>query len=101
MTGSLAHAGANVGDSFDAWDGYIFGSNLELDPGRRIVQSWRAKDYAESDDYSRIEVTLEPVEGGTKLRLFHCNVPDNQTKHQSGWVIHYFEPMKEHFGSNP
>ena len=65
MTGSLAHAGANVGDSFDAWDGYIFGSNLELDPGRRIVQSWRAEDYAKSAEYSRIEVTLEPVEGGT------------------------------------
>jgi uncharacterized protein YndB with AHSA1/START domain len=100
MTGSPAHAGANVGDPFDAWDGYISGQNLELDSGKRIVQSWRAKDYTESDGYSKIEVNFEPVEEGTRVTLFHSNVPDNQTGHQSGWVTHYFEPMIKYFGSN-
>jgi uncharacterized protein YndB with AHSA1/START domain len=84
MTGSPAHATANVGEPFDAWDGHITGQNLTLEPGNRIAQSWRADDYAESDGHSEIEVILEPVEGGTKITLVHSNVPDNQTGHQSG-----------------
>ena len=98
MTGSPAHASANVGESFDAWNGHISGSNVELEPGRRIVQSWRAEDYTEADGHSQIEVTLEPVADGTRLTLVHSNVPDNQTGHQAGWVTHYFEPMKKYFG---
>ena len=100
MTGSPALASAKVGDPFHAWDGHITGKNLKLDSGRRIVQSWRADDYTESDGYSQIEVTLEPVEGGTKITLVHSNVPDNQTGHQAGWVSHYFEPMKRYFGGS-
>ena len=98
MTGSPAHATANVGDSFDAWDGYISGQNLELEPGKRIVQSWRATSYKESDGDSPIEVTFEPVEGGTKVTLTHTNVPDDQRGHEPGWVSQYFEPMKRYFG---
>jgi len=98
MTGSPAHATAKVGDSFAAWDGYISGKNLELEPGKRIVQSWRATSYKESDSDSVIEVAFEPVESGTKVTLAHTNVPDEQTSHEPGWVSHYFEPMKKHFG---
>ena len=101
MTGSPAHATANVGDSFDAWDGYISGRNLELTPGRRIVQSWRAASYQDTDGDSRIEVILEPAQGGSKITLHHTNVPDDQTSHEPGWVTHYFEPMKKHFSDEP
>ena len=100
MTGSPAHATATVGGSFDAWDGYISGTNLELDPGKRIVQSWRAASYTESDGNSRIEVSLESVDGGTRVTLHHSNVPDNQASHEPGWSTHYFEPMKKHFGKS-
>ena len=101
MTGSPAHATANVGDAFDAWDGYISGKNLELEPGKRIVQSWRGSSYSDSDGDSQIEVKLEPVEGGTKITLTHTNVPDDQASHEPGWTTHYFEPMKKHFGKAP
>lgn len=99
MTGSPAHATANVGGSFDAWDGYLSGQNLVLEPGKRIVQSWKAKDYTESDGHSKIDITLQRVDGGTKITLVHSNVPDNQTGHQAGWGKHYFEPMKNYFGT--
>lgn len=99
MTGSPAQATANVGDSFDAWDGYISGRNLELEPSRRIVQSWRGSSYKESDDDSQIEVILELAEGGTKITLTHTNVPDDQASHEPGWTTHYFEPMQNYFGA--
>ncbi len=100
MTGSPAHITDKVGDAFDAWDGYISGRNLELVPGKWIVQAWRGKDYTEADGHSRIEITLAAAEGGTKLTLFHSNIPDNQTTHDTGWPKHYFEPMKKYFGGS-
>jgi uncharacterized protein YndB with AHSA1/START domain len=100
MTGSPAHATAKIGDSFDAWDGYISGRNLELEPGKRIVQSWRGSSYKDSDRDSQIEVIFEPVEGGTKVTLTHTHVPDDQASHEPGWTTHYFEPMQKHFSGS-
>lgn len=99
MTGNPAHASAKVGDPFDAWDGYISGKTLELEPCKRIVQSWRGSRYKDSDEDSQIEVLLEPAEGGTKLTLIHTNVPDDQASHEPGWTTHYFEPMNQYFSS--
>ena len=100
MTGSPAHASAGPGQPFDAWDGYIRGKNVELEPGRRIVQSWRAASYKDSDGDSQIEVVLESVDGGTAVRLTHTNVPDDQASHEPGWTTHYFEPMTTYFGGS-
>ncbi|APZ93348.1 SRPBCC domain-containing protein [Fuerstiella marisgermanici] len=98
MTGSPAHSTAIVGDPFDAWDGYISGKYLKLEPGKRIVQSWRGSSYKDSDADSQIEVTFEPVEGGTKITLAHTNVPNDQASHEPGWRTHCFAPMQKYFG---
>jgi uncharacterized protein YndB with AHSA1/START domain len=96
--GKRAEAGAAVGDPFTAHDGYITGKNLELEPGRRIVQSWRTTRFTAADPDSRIEVTLEPVAGGTGVTLVHSAVPDGHTGYQAGgWQNNYFEPMKRYF----
>ena len=39
MTGGAAEASAEVGGELTAWDGYIWGKNLELEPGKRILKS--------------------------------------------------------------
>ena len=39
MTGSKATASVKTGGKFTAWDNYISGKNLELIPGKRILQS--------------------------------------------------------------
>ncbi len=98
MTGSKAHISAKAGAEFSAWDGYISGRNIKLEPGRRIVQSWRTTQFDKSDADSQIEVLLEPAEGGTKLTLRHSNVPNGHTSYRDGgWQEHYFEPMKKYF----
>jgi activator of HSP90 ATPase len=99
MTGSAAEASATEGGSFTAWGGYISGRNLTLEPGRRIVQSWRTTRFTADDPDSRIEVLLEATAEGCKVRLHHSNVPDGHTGYQNGgWQEHYFEPMKRYFG---
>jgi activator of HSP90 ATPase len=99
MTGAAATGTAREGTPFTAWDGYIRGRNLELEPGERIVQSWRTTEFAEDDPDSKITITLKPVKGGTRLILLHTNVPDGQTGYRQGWLDSYFTPMKAYFAA--
>ncbi|HXQ52829.1 MAG TPA: SRPBCC domain-containing protein [Stellaceae bacterium] len=96
--GKAAQASPEPGAAFTAWDGYISGRNLELKPGRRIVQSWRTTRFTAADPDSRIEVLLEPVAGGTCVTLRHSEVPDGHTSYRDGgWQANYFAPMKRYF----
>src|SRR4051812_10223439 len=78
MTGGGATADRNVGGQYTAWDGYVKGVNLELQPGRRIVQSWRTQDFPDGSADSRFEVLLEAADGGTRITLTHTEIPDGQ-----------------------
>jgi activator of HSP90 ATPase len=95
MTGGVAHVTPHIGDDFDAWDGYITGRNIQLEPDKRIVQTWRTRHFLPQDADSLIEVLLEPDGDATKLTLNHSNVPaDQKSYEESGWQKHYFEPMQ-------
>jgi uncharacterized protein YndB with AHSA1/START domain len=100
MTGGTATSESHVGGTFTAWDGYIRGSNLELEPGRRIVQAWRSADFPDGSEDSRIEIVLEDEDGSTRIRLVHTNIPEGQASdYEQGWRDHYFTPMRKYFAS--
>jgi uncharacterized protein YndB with AHSA1/START domain len=87
MTGSPATVSAEVGSDFESWDGYIQGRNLELNPGKRIVQSWRTSEFTEDEPDSIIEINLELVGNQTKLTLHHTGLPPHGGQYEQGWVI--------------
>ena len=62
MTGGSASISNQVGSAFTTWDGYIEGINLELEPSRRILQSWRTSEFASSEADSQIEILLKEEE---------------------------------------
>ena len=97
MTGDRAQIDPCPGGVFQAWGGYITGTTLELEPSRRIVQSWRTSDFDPDDPDSRIEVLLEPAGDGTLLTLHHTNIPDGQSGYEQGWRDNYFDPMRAFF----
>ena len=97
MTGTSASSSGEVGGGFMAHDGHINGKNLELTPGKLIRQSWRTQQVADSDPDSELEITLEPEGTGTRLTLNHTNLTGDGSHYKTGWVEHYFEPMKAHF----
>ncbi len=99
MTGGEASIDPVVGGAFEAWDGYITGTTLELEPGRRVVQAWRTTDFEEDDPDSRIEVVFEPAQDGTRVTLHHLDIPDGQSGYEQGWVDNYFVPMREYFAA--
>jgi uncharacterized protein YndB with AHSA1/START domain len=84
MTGGEAVVDPMVGGAFSAWDGYISGKTLELEPPRRIVQSWRTSEFNADDEDSRIEVTLTPVSEGTLVSIHHSSVPEEHRGYEDG-----------------
>jgi len=100
MTGGRATIDANVGGRFTAWDGYIEGATLELEPGRRIVQRWRTSEFPPDAADSVVEIRLEPLEEGTRIIFLHSDIPEGQrTKYEQGWREHYLDPMDRYFAA--
>lgn len=93
FTGSTARISPRVGGRFTAYDGYAEGRNLELIPGRKIVQSWRASDWPEGH-YSTATFALARAGTGTKLTFSQTGVPDDQVAAiRQGWIEFYWKPL--------
>lgn len=98
FTGGRASLEERVGASYTAWDGYIRGTTLELEPGRRIVQTWRTEEFPTEVPDSRLEITLAPDPDGTLLTLAHTQIPEGLAqRYEEGWLANYFEPMRTYF----
>ncbi|MCF8262326.1 MAG: SRPBCC domain-containing protein [Melioribacteraceae bacterium] len=98
MTGGAAEISDEIGAEFAAWDGYITGKNLELKFGKKILQSWRTSEFPQEAEDSLLEIIFERDKDGTKLTLKHSNLqPGDGEKYKSGWIEHYFNPMKDYF----
>jgi activator of HSP90 ATPase len=98
MTGSPAKVDGRVKGDFTAWDGYIWGTFLELEENRKIVQAWRTSEFPEEAEDSHVEVILEEKEGKTRLTIIHTHIPEGQDSYKKGWEDFYFAPMKKYFG---
>jgi activator of HSP90 ATPase len=98
MTGSQAEVQDGAGGTFKAWDGYISGRTLELEPNRRIVQAWRTGEFPEGSPDSQVDILLEESGTGTKITLIHTNIPEGQGEgYKGGWEEFYFTPMRAYF----
>jgi activator of HSP90 ATPase len=98
FTGSKATGDGRVGSKFTAWDGYISGKNIELEPGKRIVQEWVTSKWPEDFPPSRLELTFKKVKGGTEISMVHSDVPAEQADElKGGWTQFYWKPLKDYF----
>jgi uncharacterized protein YndB with AHSA1/START domain len=79
FTGRQAVISREIGGAFSIGESDIesdvTGINVDLVPGRRIVQAWRHRRFPEGI-FSMAAVTLTPTpDGGTELVLVHRGVP--------------------------
>jgi uncharacterized protein YndB with AHSA1/START domain len=82
-----------VGGPFVLFGGYITGRHLELRPGERLVQAWRAASW-NPGEYSVVSFVL--LDDGTKTKLVfdHRGFPEGDGSHlASGWHAHYWDPL--------
>ena len=70
------------------------GTITEVEPGKRLVFSWGWEDSEElPPGASTVTITLEPAEGGTRVRLVHSGLtPEQAASHLEGWD-HYAERL--------
>jgi len=97
MTGGAATVSNVVGGTFEAWDGYIQGKNLELEPSKRILQSWRTTEFSDSAEDSLLEILFEAQGTGTLLTIVHSNLPEHGAQYEQGWIDSYIIPMLGYF----
>ena len=98
FTEAEAKISKKVGGKFSAYDSYIEGKNMQLMPGKKIVQEWRGSDWPEKH-FSIATFELKQIKSGTKLIFTQTRVPDMQYKGISkGWKEHYWAKMKKMFG---
>jgi len=98
LTGGKASISREVGGKFSAFDGYCEGTNLQLVPDKKIVQSWRSNDWP-AGHYSKVTFSFKEVKDGTHLTFTQTGVPEEQCEDiAQGWRDYYWAPMKEMLG---
>jgi uncharacterized protein YndB with AHSA1/START domain len=98
FTGAPATNDAKVGGAISGFGGMITGVNVELVPGQRIVQAWRAGDWP-NGIHSIVRFELAAAGGGTKLTLDHSGAPDGSEEMlEAGWQKMYWEPLAKYLG---
>jgi uncharacterized protein YndB with AHSA1/START domain len=95
ITGRKAVISGNVGGPFSTGGNDVTGINVDLVPGRRIVQAWRHRRFPEGV-FSMAAVTLTPTaDGGTELVLTHRGVPkDLIPETEENWREQYWSRIK-------
>jgi activator of HSP90 ATPase len=82
-----------VGGAFTLFGGYVTGRHVELVPGQRIVQAWRAGSW-DPGVYSIAKFELVEQASGSKIVFDHTGFPKGAAEHlASGWKEHYWEPI--------
>jgi activator of HSP90 ATPase len=82
-----------VGGPFTLFGGYVTGRNLQVIPGTRLVQAWRAASW-DAGDYSVVRFELQSRTGGCRIVFDHRGFPQGQGKSLAyGWRVHYWEPL--------
>jgi activator of HSP90 ATPase len=94
FTGGKARISRSAGGEFMAYDDYITGENIELIQDKKIVQSWRAVDWADGF-FSLVTFEFFDVQGGTRLDFTHTNLPEGtEDDFAQGWIDNYWELLK-------
>ena len=96
VTGAPAEIKPEAGGAFSCFGGYVSGRNVELQPGKRIVQAWRAQDW-EDGQYSIVRFELKDQGSQTGLVFDHVGFPDGAEEHLApGWHKMYWEPLSKY-----
>jgi uncharacterized protein YndB with AHSA1/START domain len=101
ITGRKASISRDVGGAFSSDGDDVSGVNVDLVPGRRIVQAWRHRRFPEGI-FSMAAVTLTATpDGGTELVLTHRGVPKELIPEtEAAWRDRYWSRMKAHLAAN-
>ena len=96
FSGAPARISNKVGGAFSVYGGQISGINLALEPGKLIIQAWRAKSWP-AEAWSIVTYRFQPAKGDkTKLSFSHTGIPPRaHASIAEGWKNFYWAPLKK------
>ena len=98
MTGGRkAEISSEAGGQASLFGGEILALNVELVPGKRVVQAWRAQSWPEGV-YSIVRFECVATDNGTQLSFSQSGHPaEAESMLEGGWSKMYWEPMQAMF----
>jgi len=98
FTQSNCRISREVGGEFTLFGGSVSGTQLELVPGEKIVQSWRFDNWP-AGQFSTVTISLNEGGRGCKLSLKQVGVPlDEIERVKFGWENQFWSRIKQCFG---
>ncbi len=92
--GGPAKMEALEGTKFSLWGGDVYGTNIEVELYKKLVQEWYGGKWEEP---SILTFKLQKAGNTTKIGLLHENVPDGEYKDiEQGWKDYYMGPLKNY-----
>ena len=99
FTGARATVDPWVGGRVVSDDGFIDATHVYLVTGSRIAMTWRTRDFPKDANDSQVDITFEPVAGGTKIEVTHTKIPAGLGKAcEKLWKKLYLDSMTKYFG---
>jgi len=89
-----------IGGKVSCYGGYIDAINVELNPGKKIIQAWRGSDW-KAGDWSIVVYNLKNKGKKTELTFEQHGIPNEHAKHiNKGWHEHYWVKMNDYINDN-
>jgi len=100
ITGASVDIGDERGSNFQAFDGALTGTVLEVLKPRLIIQSWRSTAFKAEDPDSTLILSFTPEDDAGRIDLIHLDVPDHDYDGVTqGWEKYYWSPWREYLAS--
>ena len=100
ITGAPVDIGIERGSKFNAFDGALTGTMLEVVKPRLIIQSWRSNVFKTENPDSTLILCFTPEEDEGRIDLIHLDVPDHDYDGVTqGWEKYYWAPWRAYLAS--
>lgn len=97
ITGAPVVIGDERGAPFEAFNGSLTGTTIEVIRFSLIVQSWRSTEFKETDPDSTLILSFTPEGNEGRVDLIHLDVPDQDYEGvNQGWEQYYWVPWRRY-----
>jgi len=98
ITGAPVVIGDEKDAPFEAFNGSLTGTTLEVVRPTLIVQSWRSTNFKDTDPDSTLILSFTPKGNEGRIDLIHLDVPDQDYDGvNEGWEKYYWVPWRDYF----
>lgn len=100
ITGAPVVIGDKRGAEFQAFNGVLTGTILEVVKPSLIIQSWRSALFKAEDPDSTLILCFTPEGDEGRIDLIHLDVPDHDYDGVTqGWEKYYWTPWRAYLGN--